>query len=77
MLIIYLVLAIQFNSFKDPLVIMFSVPLAASGALITLNVLSFFGIGIDTLNIYSKIALITLIGLITKHAILICEVAKE
>jgi multidrug efflux pump len=69
--IIYLVLAIQFESLKDPLVILVSVPLAISGALIAL------AWGAASMNIYSQVGLITLIGLITKHGILICEVAKE
>lgn len=69
--IIFLVLAIQFESMRDPLVIMVSVPLAISGTLITL------AWGAATMNIYSQVGLITLIGLITKHGILICEVAKE
>ncbi|OOF43401.1 transporter [Rodentibacter rarus] len=76
-LIIFLVLAIQFESIRDPMVIMISVPLAVSGALLTLNFLSFFGISGTTLNIYSQVGLITLVGLITKHGILMCEVAKE
>ncbi|RQW61778.1 multidrug efflux RND transporter permease subunit [Vibrio viridaestus] len=69
--IIFLVLAIQFESLKDPIVIMVSVPLAICGALIVL------AWGAATMNIYSQVGLITLIGLITKHGILICEVAKE
>ncbi|MGC9491365.1 multidrug efflux RND transporter permease subunit [Vibrio genomosp. F10] len=69
--IIFLVLAIQFESIKDPLVIMVSVPLAICGALIAL------AWGAATMNIYSQVGLITLVGLITKHGILICEVAKE
>lgn len=76
-IIIFLVLAIQFESMRDPLVIMVSVPLAASGALLTLNLLSFLGVTGTTLNIYSQVGLITLVGLITKHGILMCEVAKE
>ncbi|OOF57715.1 multidrug efflux RND transporter permease subunit AcrB [Rodentibacter myodis] len=76
-IIIFLVLAIQFESVRDPMVIMISVPLAVSGALLTLNFLSFFGISGTTLNIYSQVGLITLVGLITKHGILMCEVAKE
>lgn len=56
---------------------MISVPLAVSGALLTLNFFGFFGIAGTTLNIYSQVGLITLIGLITKHGILMCEVAKE
>lgn len=69
--VIFLVLAIQFESVRDPLVILISVPLAICGALIAL------AWGASTLNIYSQVGLITLIGLITKHGILICEVAKE
>ncbi|MGL4933591.1 MAG: multidrug efflux RND transporter permease subunit [Aeromonas sp.] len=69
--IIFLVLAIQFESVRDPLVIMVSVPLAISGALVAL------AWGMATMNIYSQVGLITLVGLITKHGILICEVAKE
>lgn len=76
-LIIFLVLAIQFESIRDPMVIMISVPLAVSGALLALNFFNFFGIGGTTLNIYSQVGLITLVGLITKHGILMCEVAKE
>ncbi|TDQ58064.1 multidrug efflux pump [Mesocricetibacter intestinalis] len=75
--IIFLVLAIQFESIRDPMVIMVSVPLAISGALLILNLLSYFGVAGATLNIYSEVGLITLVGLITKHGILMCEVAKE
>jgi multidrug efflux pump subunit AcrB len=70
-LVIFLVLAAQFESWRDPLVIMVSVPLAISGALMPLAA------GWMTLNIYSQVGLITLVGLITKHGILICEVARE
>jgi hydrophobe/amphiphile efflux-1 (HAE1) family protein len=69
--IIYLVLAAQFESLRDPIVIMISVPLSICGALIPL------GLGYSTMNIYSQVGLVTLVGLITKHGILICEVAKE
>ncbi|MDB1122551.1 multidrug efflux RND transporter permease subunit [Vibrio algarum] len=69
--IIFLVLAIQFESLRDPLVIMVSVPLAICGALVAL------AWGLSSMNIYSQVGLITLVGLITKHGILICEVAKE
>ncbi|HWT96088.1 MAG TPA: efflux RND transporter permease subunit [Terriglobales bacterium] len=69
--IIFLVLAAQFESFRDPLVIMISVPLSMCGALTPL------ALGVTTMNIYSQVGLITLVGLITKHGILICEVAKE
>ncbi|TCJ98407.1 multidrug efflux pump [Volucribacter psittacicida] len=76
-IIIFLVLAIQFESWRDPMVIMISVPLAVSGALIALNIFAFLGKAGTTLNIYSEVGLVTLIGLITKHGILMCEVAKE
>ena len=67
---IYLVLAAQFESFVDPLIIMLTVPLAMTGALLALNLTG------GTLNIYSKVGMITLIGLITKHGILIVEFAN-
>lgn len=70
-LIIYLVLAAQFESLRDPLVILVSVPMAICGALLMLS------LGLATMNIYTQIGLITLVGLITKHGILMCEVAKE
>jgi multidrug efflux pump len=68
---IYLVLAAQFESFVSPFVIMFSVPLAMAGALLALNLTG------GTLNIYSQIGLITLVGLITKHGILIVEFSNQ
>ncbi len=68
--IIFLVLAAQFESFRDPLVIMVSVPLSLFGALIPL------ALGVTSMNIYTQVGLVTLIGLITKHGILICEVAR-
>ncbi|WP_439861706.1 efflux RND transporter permease subunit [Pseudomonas sp. MBLB4136] len=68
---IYLVLAAQFESFIDPLIILFSVPLSMAGALLALYL---FG---GTLNIYSQVGLVTLIGLITKHGILIVEFANQ
>jgi multidrug efflux pump len=71
LIFIYLVLAAQFESFKDPLIILLSVPLSITGALLTL----YFGGA--TLNIYSKIGLITLIGLITKNGILIVEFTNQ
>jgi Cation/multidrug efflux pump len=71
LVIIFLVLAAQFESFRDPLVIMVSVPLSICGALIPL------ALGVATMNIYTQVGLVTLIGLITKHGILICEVARE
>ena len=68
---IYLVLAAQFESFRDPLIIMLTVPLSMTGALAALN---FTG---GTLNVYSQIGLVTLVGLITKHGILIVEFANQ
>lgn len=76
-LVIFLVLAIQFESVRDSIVILVSVPLALSGALLVLNIFGFLGTPGATLNVYSEVGLITLVGLITKHGILMCEVAKE
>jgi multidrug efflux pump len=69
--IIYLILAGQFESFKDPLIIMFTVPLALAGALISLWYFN------QTLNIFSQIGIIMLIGLVTKNGILIVEFANQ
>ncbi|MGE5338066.1 MAG: efflux RND transporter permease subunit [Gemmatimonadota bacterium] len=71
LIFIYLVLSAQFESFADPFVIMLSVPLSLTGALMAL-----WASG-GTLNIYSQIGLITLVGLITKHGILIVEFANQ
>ena len=68
---IFLVLAAQFESFVDPLVILLSVPLSIVGALLALQWTG------STLNVYSQIGLITLVGLITKHGILIVEFANQ
>ena len=68
---IYLVLAAQFESFRDPLIIMLTVPLSMTGALAALYVTG------GTLNVYSQIGLVTLVGLITKHGILIVEFANQ
>ena len=69
--IIFLVLAAQFESFRDPIVILVTVPLAITGALGTL-----FFTG-SSLNVYTEIGLVTLIGLISKHGILLVEFAKQ
>lgn len=71
LIFIYLVLAAQFESFKDPVVIMLTVPLSMTGALIALLATG------GTLNVYSQIGLITLVGLITKHGILIVEFTNQ
>ncbi|MEO6538998.1 MAG: efflux RND transporter permease subunit, partial [Ferruginibacter sp.] len=71
LILIYLVLAAQFESFVDPLIIMFTVPLALAGALLSLLI---FG---QTLNIFSEIGMIMLIGLVTKNGILIVEFANK
>ncbi|MEP7208351.1 MAG: efflux RND transporter permease subunit, partial [Casimicrobiaceae bacterium] len=71
LLFIYLVLAAQFESFVSPLVIMLSVPLSMTGALFTLWLTG------GTLNIYSQVGLVTLVGLITKHGILIVEFSNQ
>ncbi|HET8727393.1 MAG TPA: efflux RND transporter permease subunit [Alphaproteobacteria bacterium] len=68
---IYLVLAAQFESFVDPLIIMVTVPLSITGALLALNLTG------GSLNVFSQIGLVTLIGLITKHGILIVEFANQ
>lgn len=69
--IIYLVLAGQFESFRDPFIIMFTVPLALAGALLSLWYFN------QTLNIFSQIGIIMLIGLVTKNGILIVEFANQ
>jgi len=71
LILIYLVLSAQFESFKDPFVIMFSVPLALAGALV------FMWIFDITMNIFSQIGLIMLIGLVVKNGILIVEFANQ
>lgn len=71
LILIYLVLSAQFESFKDPLTIMFTVPLALFGALLSLWAFDF------TLNIFSQIGVIMLIGLVTKNGILIVEFANQ
>jgi multidrug efflux pump len=71
LIIIFLVLAAQFESLRDPFVILVSVPLSMCGAMIPLF------IGASTMNIYSQVGLVTLIGLISKHGILMVEFANQ
>jgi multidrug efflux pump len=71
LILIYLVLSAQFESFRDPLIIMFTVPLALAGTLISLW---YFG---ESLNIFSQIGIIMLIGLVSKNGILIVEFANQ
>jgi multidrug efflux pump len=69
--LIYLVLAAQFESFRDPFIILFTVPLALAGALLSIWYFN------QTLNIFSQIGIIMLIGLVTKNGILIVEFANQ
>jgi multidrug efflux pump len=71
LILVYLVLAAQFESFRDPITILLTVPLALSGALISLWYFN------QTLNVFSQIGMIMLIGLVTKHGILIVEFANQ
>jgi multidrug efflux pump len=71
-ILIFLCLAALFESFRDPLIILVSVPMSIAGAMIFISL----GLGGMTLNIYTEVGLVTLIGLISKHGILIVEVAN-
>ncbi|MDB5362723.1 MAG: multidrug efflux protein [Rhodospirillales bacterium] len=73
LIIIFLSLSALFESFRDPVIILVSVPMAVAGALVFLSL----GIGGSTINIYTQVGLVTLVGLISKHGILIVEVANE
>ena len=70
-IVIFLVLSAQYESFRDPLIVLISVPMSICGALIPLN------LGAATINIYTQVGLITLIGLISKHSILIVSFANQ
>ncbi|WP_020649174.1 efflux RND transporter permease subunit [Solimonas variicoloris] len=72
-IIIFLALAAQFGSFRDPLIVMMSVPMAIFGAMVFI----FWGVKKATLNIYTEVGLVTLIGLIAKHGILIVQFAND
>jgi multidrug efflux pump len=71
LIIIYLILAALFDSFVDPLIILISVPMSLTGALI------FLSLGFATVNIYTEVGLVTLIGLVSKHGILITKFAND
>jgi multidrug efflux pump len=73
LIIIFLALGAQFESFRDPLIVLVSVPMSICGALIFISL----GVGGASLNIYSEVGLVTLIGLISKHGILIVQFANE
>ena len=71
LVVIYLVLAAQFESWRDPLIMLVTVPMSVCGAMI------FVSLGFTTLNIYTQVGLVTLIGVISKHGILIVEFANK
>ncbi|MEZ5554536.1 efflux RND transporter permease subunit [Haliea sp.] len=77
LLLIYLVLAAQFESFRDPIIMLVTVPMSVCGALLCLNVLALFQVTGATLNIYTQVGIVTLIGVISKHGILIVEFANR
>jgi len=70
-IIVFLALSAQFESFRDPLVILVAVPMATFGALLFIN------LGLSTLNIYTQVGLVTLVGLISKHGILMVQFAND
>lgn len=71
LILVYLILSAQFESFRDPLIVMFTVPLALAGAVLTLSLFD------QTLNIFSQIGIIVLVGIVTKNGILIVEFANQ
>ncbi len=71
LILVYLILSAQFESFIDPLIVMFTVPLALAGAVTTLSIFN------ETLNIFSQIGIIVLVGIVTKNGILIVEFANQ
>ena len=71
LIVIYLVLAAQFESWRDPLIMLVTVPMSVCGAML------FVSLGLTTLNIYTQVGLVTLIGVISKHGILIVEFANK
>ncbi len=73
LIIIFLALSAQFESFRDPLIILVSVPMSIAGALVFIML----GFGGASINIYTQVGLVTLMGLISKHGILIVEFANE
>ena len=75
-IIIFLALAAQFESFRDPLIILVSVPMSIAGALLFINIMG-MGPGTVSVNIYTKVGLVTLMGLVSKHGILMVEFANE
>ena len=75
LIVIYLVLAAQFESFRDPFIILIALPTSMFGALLPLNIMGVFGAA--SINIYTQIGLMTLIGLISKHGILMVDFANH
>ncbi|MCF6768168.1 efflux RND transporter permease subunit [Thiotrichales bacterium 19S11-10] len=76
-IMIFLMLAAKFESFRDPIIILVTVPLSICGAMIPLYIGSHLGVGYTTINIYTEVGLVTLIGLISKHGILMVEFANQ
>ncbi len=77
LVVIYLVLAAQFESFRDPLIMLVTVPMSICGALLCLNIAALFQVPGASINIYTQVGLVTLIGVIAKHGILIVEFANQ